>query len=69
MARPYLKPADQDEGGAVIKSLHICPTRGCRSVMDKDNKRCDDCRPAEARKIIEAEYDTIYAPKIAAGVL
>jgi hypothetical protein len=65
MPRPYVKPPDQDEGGAIIKSIYICPTRGCRNTMDKPNKTCDDCRPAEIRKQITDEFDALHStPKV-----
>ena len=59
MTRPsYVKAPEQDASGdVVIKSLHICPTRGCRTINEKDYKFCDDCRPADVRKQITDEYD------------
>jgi hypothetical protein len=68
MARPYVKPPDQDEGGAIIKSLYICPTRGCWNMMEKPNKTCDDCRDPKVRKQITDEWDAhqkaINSPKV-----
>jgi hypothetical protein len=53
----YVKPPEQDEANAVIKTLHICPTRGCSETMQKNNKRCDTCQTAAERKVKEDECD------------
>lgn len=56
MAR-YVVPPQQDEANAIVKTLHICPTRGCGITMDKKNKHCDNCQTAADRKLIEDEFD------------
>jgi rRNA maturation endonuclease Nob1 len=66
----YVSPPKQDASGdVVIKSLYICPTRGCRSIMQTSRKHCDDCGTAAERKVIESEYDEKYAVKVTAGIL
>lgn len=54
-------PQQDAASDLIIKTLHVCPTRGCGIIYEGNTQKCKDCKEASVRKEIEAEYDKLHA--------
>lgn len=50
-----IKPPQQDEGLAMVKSLFVCETKGCSIVHERKAKFCPDCSDKSVRDEIERQ--------------